>query len=103
MLRSFSRLWCLFPRKWKSCKRKNLGSKMLKFILKFCKVLQCVETMSRSRILVCFAKDYSTMCPYVLRLEFLLLLVYFTEELNSFLQGVSDSEMYKFSVDFRLR
>ena len=54
---------------------------MLKFILKFCKVLQCVETKSRSRILVCFDKDYSTLCPNVLKLQFLLLLVYFTEEL----------------------
>lgn len=75
---------------------------MLKFILKFCKVLQCVETMSRSRILVCFDKDYSTLCPYVLPLQFLLLLVYFTEEL--LLVGREpDSEMYKFSVEFGLR
>ena len=34
-----------------------------------------------SRILVCFDKDYSTLCPNVLTLQFLLLLVYFTEEL----------------------
>ena len=60
----------------KLCGGKNQGSKMLKFILKFSKVLQCVETMSRSRILVCFDIDYSILCPYVLLLQFLLLLVY---------------------------
>ena len=60
----------------KLCGLKDQGSKMLKLILKFSKVLQCVETMSRSRILVCFDKDYSILCPYVLPPQFLLLLVY---------------------------
>ena len=54
---------------------------MVKFILKFSKVLRCVEAVSRSRILVCFDKDYSTLCSYVLPLQFLLVLVYFTQEL----------------------
>ena len=65
----------------KLCGGKDQGSKMLKFILKFSEVLQCVETMSRSRILVCFDIDYSILRPYVLPLQFPLLLVYFTEEL----------------------
>ena len=60
----------------KLCGGKDQGSKMLKVILKFSEVLQCVETMSRSRILVCFDIDYSILCTYVLPLQFLLLLVY---------------------------
>ena len=60
----------------KLCGGKDQGSKMLKFTLKFSKVLQCVETMFRSRILVCFDIDYSILCTYALPLQFLLLLVY---------------------------
>ena len=85
----------------KLCGGKDQGSKMLKIILKFSEVLQCVETMSRSRTLVYFDIDYSILCPYILPLQFLLLLVYSLK--SSILSCVSDSEIYTFSVDVRLR
>ena len=59
------------------CEQKDLVT--FQIALKFREVLHCVKTVSRS-ILVCLNEDSSILSPYVLPLQFLFLLVYFTEE-----------------------
>ena len=59
------------------CEQKDLVT--FQITLKFQEVLHCVKTVSCS-ILVCLNEDSSILGLYVLPLQFLFLVVYFTEE-----------------------